>query len=409
MKLKQTLQELALFGGRPLFTTPKTIGQLAAPDVEDFLRTFRKSYDARYLTNDGPLVRQLEQCLAELHETRHCIALANAGLGITMLIQHFAGGRGGEVIIPAFSYRGLPHFIQWAGQMPRFCDVDPATHGLDPAALDAAIDDRVTSILAVANFNDPGDIDGLCRVARRHRVPLFIDSVYAVGASYRGRILGSFSVAEVYSLHATKLLNGFEGGYVTTNDDAIAEILRSQRNFLLPPIRLDDSVDLSHLIGCNAKLNEMHAAMALLAIDGMDATIERNRERFMRYRERLEGVPGVELVPYASGERANYQMAVLGVTRDWPLTRDQTVALLRSEGVGINPYYSPPLPRSEHCPPGLKVPPMPVSEELAAKYVQLPVGELVSLEDIDCLCAVLELAAVEGKAIARRLAESGPS
>lgn len=408
MKLKCTLQELALFGGSPLFTTPKTIGQLAAPDVEAFLRTFRESYDARYLSNDGPLVRRLEQRLATLHGTRHCIALANAGLGITMLIQHFAAGRSGEVIIPAFSYRGLPHFIQWAGQMPRFCDVDRTTHGLDPVALDAAIDDRTTAILAVANFNHPGDIDGLCTVAQRHGVPLFIDSVYAVGASYRHRLLGSFSAAEVYSLHATKLLNGFEGGYVTTNDDEIAEILKSQRNFLLTPIKLRRPENLSHLVGCNAKLNEMHAAMALLAIDGMEATIERNRARFMRYRERLEGLRGIDLVPYAAGERANYQMAVIGIEQGWSLSRDQTVALLRSEGVGINPYYSPPLHRSDHCPPGLEVPPMPVSEELAAKYVQLPVGELVTLDDIDQLCAVLALAAREGAAVARRLAEVSP-
>ena len=404
--MKTNIEELGIFGGPPLFTSPRPIGQLDAPEVADYLATLKEAFDAHHLTNDGPIVRKLERKLAQFHATAHCIALANAGLGITMLIQLFATGRRGEVIMPAFSYRGLPHFAQWAGQLPRFCDVDRLSHALDPIAVEAAIEEQTTSILAVCNFNNPGDIEGLCQIARSHNVPIFLDSVYAVGLTYQGRILGSFADAEVYSLHATKLLNGFEGGYITTDNDDLASKLRWQRNFALPSLH-PQVAGTEHIIGLNAKLNEMHAAMAFLSIDRFESIVARNYERFEEYRQGLASIDGLTLVPYVEGERVNYQMAVVDVGADWPLTRDQTVAVLRAEGAAISAYYSPPLHRSEHCPVGMEVPTLPVAEELAKRFMQLPVGELTAVEDIRRLCRLLSFVGEYGTPIIERMKKRG--
>jgi len=401
--VKSCVDDLAVFGGAPLFTSPKPIGQLDAPDVADYLAVLKEAYDARHLTNDGPILRKLEQRLCHLHGTRHCIALANAGLGLTMLMQIFARDRRGEVIMPAFSYRGLPHFCQWAGQTPRFCDVDARTHFLDVRAVEAAVGSATTSILAVCNFNDPGDIEGVCAVGLRHGVPVFLDSVYAAGATHGGRMLGSFAHAEVFSLHATKLLNGFEGGYITTDDDDLDQLLRWQRNFALPGLR-PPGPGTESVLGLNAKLNELHAALGLLSVGRLDNIIARNRTRFEAYRNALAKIPGLSLIPYAENESVNYQMAVLEVQADWPLTRDQTVSLLRAEGASISAYYSPPLHRSEHCPADVETPSLPVAEDLARKFAQLPVGELVTLEDVGSICRLLFFIADHGAVVAERLA-----
>jgi dTDP-4-amino-4,6-dideoxyglucose len=403
---KGGVDDLAIFGGAPLFSSPRPIGQLDAPDVEQYLALLRESYDARHLANDGPLLVRLEARVARLHGVKHCIALANAGLGLTMLMQLFARGRPGEVIMPAFSYRGLPHFCRWAGQAPRFCDVDARTHFIDARSAEGAVSSATTAILAVCNFNDPGDIEGICAVGRRHGVPVILDSVYAVGASYGGRMLGSFGRAEVYSFHATKLLNGFEGGYVTTDDEELARMLRWQRNFCLPGLKPAGAPD--YLLGLNAKLNELHAALALISVERIDEVIARNRARYDAYRDGLAKIPGVSLLPYAEGERANYQMAVIEIRPGWPLTRDQTVMLLRAEGAAISAYYSPPLHRSEHSGGG-ETPPLPVAEELGRRFVQLPVGELVSLEDVADLCRLLAFVAERGDAVARRAAQGAPA
>ncbi len=388
------VEHLAVFGGRPAFAEPRPIGQLFTPDVERFLALARPAVEQGRLSN-GALVLRLEQQLAEFHGVRHCVAVANAAFGLTMLLQRFGRGRPGEVILPAFSYRGLPHFARIAGQSPRFCDVEERTHGLDPRAVERALGPQTSAILAVCNYNSPGDIDGLCAVARAAHVPILFDSVYAVGASYRGRRLGAFGAAEVYSLHATKLLNGFEGGYVTTDDGNLAAVLRWQR---------DESADAppaDAVLGTNARLGELHAAMALLSLESFDAIVSGNRRRFAAYAAMCARLPGLRLVPVEAG--SNCSMAVVDVSSPWPLTRDEMVTVLRAEGAAIAAYYSPPLHRSVHCPPGYDVQVLPVAERLAARFLQLPVGELVSLDDIARLGDVLDLVARRGDAVAARL------
>jgi dTDP-4-amino-4,6-dideoxyglucose len=381
------IDDIAIFGGEPLFSTPRPIGQLATPDIVEYFGVLQRAYDSRSLTSSGPITQELELRLAQYHGVTHCIALANAGLGLILLMRILANGRMGEVIMPAFGYNGLPHFSQWAGQMPRFCDVDPQSHGLDPLAVDAAICDRTTSIMAVPSFHDPGAIDELCALASARDIPIFFDSVNALGASYRGRMLGSFGRAEVFSLHATKLLNGFEGGYVTTNDDALADALRQHRH------------------APDAQLNDVHAALALCGIRGLDGIIERNKMRFDAYVRICSDLPGLDPMLYASypRERTAFPLVVARVGDRWPLTRDETVTVLRAEGVAIGAYYSPPLHRSSHAPRELPISDLPVAESLARAFLQLPAGELVTVEDIERLGERLTFVSTEGDAVASRL------
>ena len=399
------VDDLAVFGGTPLFASPRPIGQLDVPPLDDFLASVRRILDDGRLSGNGRVVEALERDVAAFHDVRHCIAVANAGLALIMLAQVFAGDRHGEVIMPAFSYRGLPHFAQWAGQMPRFCDVEAGTHALDPRAVAAAIGPQTTSILGVCNFNAPGDLDGLCEVAERFGVPIVFDSVYAVGSTYRSIPLGGFGRAEVYSFHATKLLNGFEGGYVTTNDDDLAAVLRWQRDGARPTARPHALAANARVLGANARLNEIHAALARLALAEFDAIVDGNRRRLAAYREIVATIPGLELLPYPGEpeERRNYELVVADVGEPWPLTRDQTVVLLRAEGAAITAYYSPPLHRSVHAPPGIPIPDLPVSEALAERFIQLPVGALTSLEDIARLGELLAFVTGHGAEIRARL------
>jgi dTDP-4-amino-4,6-dideoxyglucose len=404
--MKHDVDDLAIFGGAPLFASPRPIGQLDTPDIEDYLTLLKEIFAARRLTNDGPMVDRLERELAAFHGVKHCIAVANAGLGLIMLMQMLANGRRGNVIMPSFSYRGLPHFAQWAGLMPQFCDVAEATHGLDPLAVSQAIDGDTVAILGVCNCNDPGDIDGLVQVAADRGIPIIFDSVYALGGTYRGRRLGCFGLAEVFSLHATKMLNGFEGGYVTTDDDALASKLRWARNFSLPGLAPSDIADDDRLLGMNAKLNQLHAAMALLSLHRYDDIVRGNKARYDAYRRACAGIPGLRLVPFADAdsEQRNFGLVLLETGEDWPLSRDASVALLKAEGAAISAYYSPPLHRSEHCPAGIAVPDLPVSDSLARRFLQLPSGDFVSEDDIGAVGALLRFVGARGTAIAARLA-----
>lgn len=402
-KAKKSILDLACLGGQPLFSTPRPIGQLDAPALDDYLASLRTMVGRRRLTNDGPFVQELESRLATYHGVSHCIALANAALGIAMLLRTLADDVNGEVVMPAFiTYSGLPHLAKWAGQRPRFVDVDPATHALDPDKVAQAINSRTTAILAVSTYNNPGDIDGLSAVARNHNIPLVIDSVYATGATYHGRRLGSFGRAEVFSLHATKLLNGFEGGYVTTDDLQLAQKLRYQRNFCYGP---EDDPRIAPLIGLNAKLNEAHAAMALLSLDRIDEVIAANHRRLDAYGSALAGVPGLRLVgyPVPEGEVRNCSMVVVELESPWPIDRNRTLTLLKAEGLAIGPYCSPPL--HELWPDGATR--LPVTEAMSTRFMQLPAGSLVSFDDIRAICDLLQFIGSQGLAIEAALAKAG--
>lgn len=370
--MKRIVSDFAAFGGAPLFDFSRPVGQLSAPTIETFLSDVRALHAEAY--SGDTRARQLEEELADFHGARHCVSFVNAGVALITAMELLAGGRSGYVAMPAFSYRGLPPFARWAGQTPLFCDVEEQRHGLSAASLEALADERLTCVLAVNNVTSACDVPAIQAVAARVGVPVVYDSVYALGATHGGVRLGGNGVAEVFSLHATKLLNGFEGGYVTTNHAATAEKLRSRRDAGLP-----------------SRLNEVHAAMALRSLGRYDEIVAENRARFEAYRRSLRDFSGLELLAYRDegSEAYNYGMAILQIDARWPLTRDEIVELCRKEGLAIAAYYSPPLYRSQFVPAGTAVRELPVTEMLARRYLQLPVGEHTSLEDIERIAELL--------------------
>jgi dTDP-4-amino-4,6-dideoxygalactose transaminase len=138
-------------------------------------------------------------------------------------------------------------------------------------------------------------------------------------------------------MQSSKLLNAFEGGYVTTNDDALAVRLRAMRNY-----GFEVNGELS-APGMNAKQNEIHAAMALAALDDVHEQVELNRRRYDRYKTGLATVPGMRLVLFDERERNGYKNIVVELLDDWPISRELTLALLHKDNLLCRPYYYPAL------------------------------------------------------------------
>lgn len=403
--LKKSIRDLAVFGGLPLFNTPRPTGQFNTPDADAYVDQLRQIYERRWLTNGGYCVVKLEATLAEYHKCRHCIAVANAATGLMMLLQAVAGGEAGEIIMPALAYRGLPHFARWAGHAPRFVDVDADTHTMDPEEVRKALSDRTRCILAVPSFTSLGHIDKLCEIAAEAAMPIVFDSVDALACTHKGRPTGSFGVAEVFSLHASKLINAFEGGYITTNDDALAADLRRQRDFNHPGLAPEAQVAPVHLVGLNAKLNELHAALAILSFEGIEQRVAENRRRYETWLTIVTNIPGLSVLAHhgSTTEKRNYRAVVIRLNAEWQLSRTQTLMILAAEGAAARPYFHPPL----HClaPWKAELPfhPLPVTEAIAGSHCQMPVGEMTSQEDILRIGEVLRTLAADGAAIAKRL------
>jgi dTDP-4-amino-4,6-dideoxygalactose transaminase len=271
-------------------------------------------------------VQEFEQRIATLLGVRHCIAMCNATVALEIAIR--ALGLHGEVIVPSYTFIATAHALQWQQITPVFCDVDAHTHNIDPARVEALITPRTTGIVGVHVWGNTCDLLALEEIARRHKLRLLYDAAHAFACSWGGRMIGNFGDAEVFSFHATKFLNTFEGGAVVTNDDQLAHIIRLMKNFGFV------NYDQVEYIGTNGKMSEIAAAMGLTSLESLDDFIATNRHNYHRYQEQLGDIAGVRFVTYDEAERHNYQYIVLEIDSEVTgLTRDQLTRILWAEQV----------------------------------------------------------------------------
>jgi dTDP-4-amino-4,6-dideoxygalactose transaminase len=190
--------------------------------------------------------------------------------------------------------------------------------------------------------------------------------------------------AEVFSMHASKLLNGFEGGYVTTNNPQLAEKLSMLRTFGF--MGQDNCVVEGAL---NAKLNEIHAAMALANLDDIERLVQDNNMRYHVYEKGLEDLAGIRLLEFNQAYPTSYKNIVVELLCDWPLSRDLTVSILNAENILARAYYSPPLHKKKMKYPYVPAE-LPITEALSEKYLLLPCGEHVTTGDIEEVIRLLK-------------------
>lgn len=384
--MKTRIEQLALFGGAPSFSEVLHVGRPNLGDRQRLLTRINDLLDRRWLTNNGLYVREFEQRIADRIGVAHCVAMCNGTAALEVAIR--ALGLSGEVIVPSFTFVATAHALQWLGIKPVFCDVNPLTHTADPDSVIRCITPRTTGILGVHLWGIPCDIAALAGIADQHRIKLLFDASHAFDNSYEGKSLGNFGDAEVFSFHATKVLNTFEGGAVVTNNTDLATRMRSMRNFGYGPP--DEIVS----VGTNAKMNEISAAMGLTGLESFDEVVATNKRHYERYRKQLADLPGVTLLSYNENERNNYQYVVLEI--DEPrigISRDELIRVLRAEKAFARRYFFPGCHRVEPYRSlySESVGSLPETERLSQRTLCLPTGPSLNCDNVDEICQILRL------------------
>lgn len=333
MKTINSTADLAINGAPPAFAEPLHVGRPNIGDRETFLKFAGNIFERRWLTNNGPLVEELEQHVARELGVRHCVAMCNGTVALEIAIR--ALKLEGEVIVPSYTFIATAHALWWQGITPVFADIDPKTHSLDPDAVRRMITPRTSGIIGVHLWGKPCTVDALQQIADEHGLQLLFDAAHAFMCSHGNRMIGSFGRAEVFSFHATKFFNTFEGGAVTTNDDELAKAMRLMRNFGF------SSYDNVIHPGTNGKMTEICAAMGLTNLDTINAVIAANRRNYEAYREAFRSIPDLSLFGYEPRERGNYQYVVLEVGSEFPVPRDALVAALQAENILARKYFWP--------------------------------------------------------------------
>ncbi len=359
---------------------PLHVGQLNLPSPDAFRAAFEDIFSRRHYANHGPLERSLDDSLAAYFQVRHAVSVVNGTAALILLMK--ALDVTGDVLTTAFTFPATSQSLLWAGLTPVFCDVDPDSHMLTEAIVDNAITPNTVAILGVHLWGDACDPLHLEQLARRRGLRLLFDAAHGTGCAFAGRRIGGFGDAEVFSFHATKVLNGAEGGCITTNDDALAARLRVMRSFH------DGTGDSRGLQRFNAKMSEAQAAMTLLGLAEIDNLIAENRARYEGYRQGLAGIAGLRFVDHAAHGVSNYQYVVAEIDPPaFGMTRDGLRDMLERQGIYARSYFAPGVHR---------IPPfagaawhLPVTDTLCQSLIQFPTGQAVTLDDVASVCAAV--------------------
>jgi dTDP-4-amino-4,6-dideoxygalactose transaminase len=398
---KHSIENLAIFGGEPAFGEKLHVGRPNIGNRERLLERFNDLLDRRWLTNDGPYVQEFEKRITDMVGVEHCIAICNATIALELAIR--ALGMTGEVIVPSFTFISTAHALQWQEITPVFCDVDPVTHNIDPRKVPDLITPRTSGIIGVHLWGRACDVEALAQIAQANHLKLLFDAAHAFACSYHGRMVGNFGDAEVFSFHATKFLNTFEGGAIVTHDADLAKKIRLMKNFGF--VDYDDV----RYIGTNGKMTEVSAVMGLTGLESLDEFIAVNQHNYRQYQVELRDLPGLHMLQYNEAEKINYQYVILEVDEQIAgISRDDLVTILHAENVLARRYFYPGCHKME--PYRSEFPAehwlLPETERLARRVLALPTGTAVGPAEIFNISEIIRLTLANSKEVTRRLHRS---
>lgn len=383
---KTKLADLAIHGATAAFEKTLPVGQLNIPSWDRFETSFNDIFSRQYYTNQGPLVVELEEKLSEFLGVKHVICMVNATIALMIAVK--ALELKGKVLCPAFTFVATAQSLTWAGLKPVLCDIDPVTHQMSVERAAALIDEDVSAILGVHLWGNPCSPKAFQNLAQQNNIAVYFDAAHAFGCSFSGTPAGNFGSLEVFSFHATKILNAAEGGCVCTNDDELAKKLRNIRSSYGAgePVKIP--------ITGNGRMSEAQAAMALLSLADYAANRECNKNRFDLYAKRLGDIPGINILSPSESNVSNYQYVVLEVSsKEFGLSRDVLQKILVAENIACRKYFSPGIHRT--IPFRDDVPDyetaFPYTDQLCEKVLQLPSGQHVTTDCVNIICDIIDV------------------
>ena len=362
-------------------------------DFELFTERARQIFESGWITNSGPFERQLEeQITSYLHAPTVAVSSGTAALLLALKGLKLKG----NVIVPSFTFCATAHALSWAGLEPNFVDIDPETFTIDPQKVREAINEDTSAILAVHVFGNPCAIDKLVEIAKEYNLTLLFDAAHAFGSTYKGKKIGSFGDAEIFSTHATKLFISGEGGLVATHKEHLHNYVRKARNF-----GIENPTDTS-FIGLNAKMSELHAIIGLDSLAHISTAIEKRQSLATQYISQLKDVAGIRFQKIEPGATSNYfYVSMLVDPAVYGLNRDQLAELLEQKGVQTRKYFYLPL-HQQRAYKKYNRASLPHTERVASSILCFPTNSAVSEEDVAYICTIIKEAASPNQNVIRK-------
>ncbi len=346
---------------------------------DELLRRLSETLDSTQFIL-GPNVQALEKEVATYVGAAHAVGCASGTDALHLALRALGIGLGDEVITSPFTFIGTSEAISYTGATPVFVDIDAGTFNIDPAQIEKAITSRTKAVMPVHLYGQAAELDSIVDICRRHGLRLIEDCAQSVGATYNGRMTGSFGDFGCFSFYPSKNLGAFgDGGMVSTGDEALAAEVRVYRNHG-SRVRYHH-----HVIGYNSRLDEMQAVILRVKLQYLEDFNTRRRAIAQAYRERLAGVVDT---PVEAPNRVHvYHQYTVRSPR-----RDDIGNALGEAGIGSMIYYPVPLHQQEVYADLCRGVSLPVSEAAAREVISLPIFPQMSGDQVDRVCEVVRSA-----------------
>jgi dTDP-4-amino-4,6-dideoxygalactose transaminase len=344
------------------------------PPIEQYQDYVQQIWDRNWLTNNGPLVNELELRLKEYLSVDHLLFLNNGTIALQIAIK--ALQLKGEIITTPFSYVATTSSIVWEGCTPVFVDIDPHTLNIDPAKIEDAVTENTSAIIATHTYGNPCDIDAIQSIAKKHNLKVIYDAAHCFGTKYKGKTVFDYGDISTTSFHATKIFHSIEGGAVFTTDPELLKKMAYMRNF-----GHNGPVDFAEL-GINGKNSEFHAAMGIINLKYINAILENRKILFERYLDWMKYLKATTIQITAESQ---FNFAYYPVIFESETALLKATEILNAHLIFPRRYFFPTLNNLAY----VKNSHTPVGDEISSRVLCLPLYYKLSVEEIDFICRLL--------------------
>lgn len=322
----------------------------------------------------GPQVEEFEKKFARYVGVKHAIAVFNGTCALHTVLSALGIGHGDEVLFPSFTFIATANAVVYQNARPVLVDIDPKTLNIAPTDIEQKITKRTKGVIPVHYGGLPAEIDGIGDIAKEHDLFVIEDAAEAVGSIYKGRKVGSFGTAAIFSFHAQKVIATGEGGVITTNEDDLAERCREIRNHG----RNSNSHRFVRL-GYNYRMTEMQAALGIEQLNKIETIIQRRIANANYLTKHISMINEIT-PPFAM---PNVRHTFMLYTIMIPRNRNALMEYLNEKGVESKVYFNPVHLEPYYKSSSARKWSLPVTEEMSKKVLSIPVHAKLTREELD--------------------------
>ncbi len=345
------------------------------PPKEDYNKYLDQIWDSHWLTNNGPLLLELEKELKNYLKSDKLLFLANGTVALQLAIKSL--GLKGEIITTPYSYCATTTSIIWENCIPRFADISPDNLNINPDLIEGLINENTSAILATHVYGLPCDVDQIESLSKKYNIPVIYDAAHAFGVSLNNRSLLDYGDISTCSFHATKVFHTTEGGLVLCHDDKIFDKLSLYRSFG----HVNDNY---YDIGINAKNSEFHAAMGLANLPYLNSNIAKRKIVSERY-DNLLNFNHIQK-PFNNLSGLIYNYAYYPIILENASVCNQVIEALNKEDIFPRRYFYPSLNTLNYS---KSTDSCPISESIVHRVLSIPLYPELELMIVDKIAEII--------------------